>query len=133
MIRIMANFGFPVSAMMIVSGVTLSLCLIWLVFLLSKIMFKDAFTNKIWENVFILIVGFPTLMKIFYGSILGMNALAAIHNFAGDQLYYYYSFIDLEGNFFPFLFLFMIAYLIQFMIRLVRHKKQKAVEFVEKE
>ncbi len=125
MIHIMANLGFSVSAMMIVGGVTLSLCLIWLVFLLSKILLKSAFQNIMWENLFIFVVGFPTLMKIFYGSILGMNALAASHNSAGDQVYYYYSFVDLEKNFFPFLFLFMIAYLIQFMIRLVSYKKQK--------
>ena len=118
-------FGLSDISGVIVIVATITFCLIWLIFLLSKILFKCTFTNEVWENMFIFIVGFPTLMQIFYGSIIGMNALDASHSTVGDQFFYYYSFFDLEWRFFPFLLLFMIAYLIQFMTRLVRHKKQK--------
>lgn len=127
-------FGLSTTIGVVAIVATITLCLIWLVYLLSKILLKSAFQNKIWENVFIFVVGFPTLVQIFCGSIMYLSYL----QWSGDnfmqqvscQNYCFTSFVDI---FLPFLFLFMIAYLVQFMIRLVSHKKQKPVEFVENE
>lgn len=127
-------FGISTTIGVVVIVAAITLCLIWLIFLLSKILLKSTFQNKIWENMFIFVVGFPTLVQIFCGSIMYLSYLQwSGDNFMQQESCHNYCFTSFENIFLPFLFLFMIAYLIQFMIRLISHKKQKAIEFVENE
>jgi hypothetical protein len=115
------NSGFYIPYNLIVYCVTISLCLVWLVFLLSIIILKKAFINTAWENTFIFVSGFSTLLQLIYGGIMSFTSINMDHNAAAVFSDYYNNFIFLYGMFFELLLVFLIAYLIQFIIRLVRH------------
>ena len=102
------------------------LLLSWFILLLSKLIFKKFFTNVWWENIFIIMVGFLTVMQVFYGSLYYLVYLKIGKTFVSYVDIYSYTFVGIdEDMLFP-LFLFFIAYLTHFIIRLAYHMKKKS-------
>lgn len=121
------GFYFTVSVM---ESVVALLLLSWLIFLLSMIIFKAPFTRVWLENVFIILVGFPTFMQLFAGS-WGFLLLFEGGVFYKNKFPLESIFSITFDLFFPLL-LFFSVYLIDFIVRLVRHKQDQATVFVGK-
>ncbi len=103
------------------------LLLSWLISLLSKIIFKQFFSNVWWETLFAIIVGFTTAMEVYIGSLFNLSYFGVDESF----LEYTPIFSITFDLLFPML-IFFIAYLIHFVMRLVRYKKEKAALLAQK-
>lgn len=122
---ILGHFDLFDPDMVIIAAEAVMVALIWLLFLASAIFFEKIFAKLAWENLFLFIVGFPTLMHIFYGSIFYLNYLELGDNYGLSFQGFQYNFIDLDTIFLYLLPVFFIAYLIHFIRRLRRSRKEK--------
>jgi hypothetical protein len=101
--------------------VALLICLSWLIFILSKIIFKKFFADGKWENLFVFFVGFSTIAYLLNDSLIALLAL----ELEGTVEYWFYPYDILAQSslfFYPLL-LFFIAYLIHFFIRIIRYRR----------
>lgn len=115
------QYGVPV-----VEGVFVMIAVSWLVFFLSKLIFKQYFSHKFWKAAFIIMVAVPSLIEVYIGSV---NALTT------DPLFDYFEpetvigFVDVRGfhiTLFPLFAVFTLGYLSEFIIRLVRRFTRRA-------
>lgn len=82
--------------------------------------FNDYFENYFWKYSYIIVIGFSSIIEIFASS--GMALAPA--GYSNEILTgFVYTFFYVNVLFAPFLAIYFIAYLIYFMIRLLRRKK----------
>lgn len=99
--------------------IIMMLAILWVVLIISKILWKRPFTNGIWETLFLITTGFATVVHLFYGSLYYVCRLEL-----GTQIsdaYIYDSFFPAIDAFFFFpLLAFFTVYLLYFVVRLGR-------------
>ncbi len=115
--------SYPKYGVPVVEGVFVMLAVSWLVFFLSKLIFKQFFSHKFWKAAFIIMVAVPSLIEVYIGS---SNALTTYPLFGYFEPETMMGFADVRSFhivFFPLFAMFTLGYLSEFIIRLVRHLK----------
>lgn len=119
--------SYPKYGVPVVEGVFVMLAVSWLIFFLSKLIFKQFFSNKFWKAAFIIMVAAPSLIEVYIGS---SNALTTYPLFGYFEPETMMGFVDVRGvhvTLFPLFAIFILGYLSEFIIRLARHLKRGVI------
>ncbi len=96
------------------------LALSWVIMICSKVYFKKAFSNKFWKVAFMIVIGLSSVVHVFISEKYIIESITHFYEVAGGDAILYYLFNTLA---FPVLSIFFICYLINFILRLIRHRK----------
>ena len=75
-----------------------------------------------WKFAFMIVIGLSSVAHVFIGEKYMIESIPYVNEVAAGYAIQFYLFNTLA---FPVLFIFFICYLINFILRLIRHKKQK--------
>lgn len=121
----MIQFSDPYVPVFVIYSAIVLILLSWLLLLISKVIFKEYFTNKFWKVAFYLVIVAPSLVQIY---------LASFDALGGADVSLVNTPLDLSGHpttdvfdlmFFPLFTAFFLVYLIYFLVRLGRYRKHK--------
>lgn len=118
--------SYPQYGVPVVEGVFVMLAVSWLIFFLSKLIFKQYFNNKFWKAAFIIMVVVPSLIEVYIGSINALTTDPLFDYFEPETMMGFADARSFHIVFFPLFAMFTLGYLSEFIIRLVRRFTRRA-------
>jgi hypothetical protein len=112
--------SYPKYGVPVVEGVFVMLAVSWLVFFLSKLIFKQFFSHKFWKAAFIVMVAAPSLIEIYIGSINALTTYPLFGYFEPETMMGFADVRSFHIVLFPLFVMFTLGYLSEFIVRLVR-------------